>query len=273
MSEHTGFQFTDDAVPRAYEEVLVPRLFEPWALLLLDECNLRPNAVVLDVATGPGTVARVAAKRIGPGGRVVATDISRPMLDVANSKPSSPDSAPITYIESPAAPLGVESAAFDFVVCQQGLQFFPDRLAALSEMRRALKPGGQLAFAAWSHIEDNAFYAALHAALRESVPGDLADRLLAPFSWPDAQVLKNTVEAAGFHEIRVKSATLPLIFEGGIAQGARALAATPLAPSLATLPAETHHRLNAAIGVHLAPLLRDGTVSANMTSNIAIART
>ena len=144
MSEDTGFQFTEDTVPRAYEEVLVPRLFEPWALLLLDECNLRPNAVVLDVATGPGTVARVAAKRIGPGGRVVATDISRPMLDVANSKLSSPDSAPITYIESPAAPLGVESAAFDFVVCQQGLQFFPDRLAALGEMRRALKPGRQL---------------------------------------------------------------------------------------------------------------------------------
>jgi SAM-dependent methyltransferase len=138
------------------------------------------------------------------------------MLDVANSKPPSPDSAPIIYIQSPAAPLGVESAAFDFVVCQQGLQFFPDRLAALSEMRRALKPGGgQLAVAAWSHIEVNAFYAALHAALRESVPGDLADRLLAPFSWPDAQVLKDTVEAAGFHEIRVRSAALPLIFEGG----------------------------------------------------------
>jgi hypothetical protein len=68
MSEDTGFQFTDDAVPRDYDEVLVPRLFEPWALLLLDECNLSSNAVVLDVATGPGTVARVAAKRIGPGG-------------------------------------------------------------------------------------------------------------------------------------------------------------------------------------------------------------
>ena len=166
MSEDTGFQFTDDAVPRAYEEVLVPRLFEPWALLLLDEGNLRPNAVVLDVATGPGTVARVAAKRIGPGGRVVATDISRPMLDVANSKPSLPDAAPITYIESPAAPLGVENAAFDFAVCQQGLQFFPDRLAALREMRRALKPRGQLAITAWSHIEDNPFYAA--SALRRA---------------------------------------------------------------------------------------------------------
>ena len=138
-------------------------------------------------------------------------------------------------------------------------------------MRRALKPGGRLAIGVWSCIEDNAFYAALHAALRESVPGDLADRLLAPFSGPDANALKNTVDAAGFHEIRVRSATLPLIFEGGIAQAARALAATPLAPSLATLPA-THLKLNAAIGAHLAPLLRDGKVSADMTSNIAIAR-
>ena len=273
MSEDRGFQFTEDTVPREYEEVLVPRLFEPWALQMLDECNLRPNAVVLDVATGPGTVARLAAKRIGPGGRVVATDISRPMLDVAKSKPSSPNSAPITYVESPAAPLGVESAAFDFVVCQQGLQFFPDRLAAVSEMRRALKPGGQLAIATWSHIGDNPFYATLHRALRESVPGDLADRLLTPFSGPDLQVLKNTVQAAGFHEIRVRGAILPLIFEGGIAQATRALAATPLAPSLATLPAGTQLKLNAAIDAHLGPLLRDGKVSANMTSNIAIART
>ena len=227
MSENTGFQFTDDAVPRAYEEVLVHRMFEPWAVLLLDACDLRPDAVVLDVATGPGTVARLAARRIGRGGRVVATDISRPMLDAA----------------------------------------------ALGEMRRALKPGGQLAIAAWSHIEDNAFYAALHAALRESVSRDLADRLLAPFNWPDAQVLKNTIEAAGFHQTQVRSKALPLIFESGIAQAARALEATPLAPSLATLPEGTQLKLKAAIGANLAPLLRDGKVSANMTSNIAVART
>ena len=57
MSEHSGFQFTDDAVPRAYDEVLVPRLFEPWALLLLDDADLHRNAVVLDMATGFGTRA------------------------------------------------------------------------------------------------------------------------------------------------------------------------------------------------------------------------
>jgi hypothetical protein len=72
MSEDARFQFTDDAVPRAYEEVLVPRLVEPWARLLPEECNLRPSAVVLDVATGPGTVARVR-----PNGSVRAAALLR----------------------------------------------------------------------------------------------------------------------------------------------------------------------------------------------------
>jgi ubiquinone/menaquinone biosynthesis C-methylase UbiE len=271
MSEDSGFQFTDDAVPRAYDELLVPRLFEPWARLLLDDADLQRNAAVLDVATGPGTVARLAAGRIGSGGRVVAADISRPMLDVANSKPPLPNAAPITYVESPAAPLAVESGSFDAVVCQQGLQFFPDRLAALGEMRRALKPRGLLSIAVWCRIEDNAIYAALHAALRDSVPVDLADRLLAPFSWPDPQVVQDTIAAAGFGEIRVRRAALPLSFESGIAQASRALSATPLASALAALPAATQNELNAAISARLAPHLKEGKVRADMTSNIAVA--
>jgi ubiquinone/menaquinone biosynthesis C-methylase UbiE len=62
-------------VPKAYDELLVPRLFEPWAKLLLDEAGLQPGECVLDIATGPGTVARLAAMRLGVQGRIVATDI------------------------------------------------------------------------------------------------------------------------------------------------------------------------------------------------------
>lgn len=61
MGEDKGFQYTDDAVPRAYDEILVPRMFGPLAQLLLNESGLDRGAVVLDVATGPGTVARLAA--------------------------------------------------------------------------------------------------------------------------------------------------------------------------------------------------------------------
>ena len=73
MTDATKYQFTTPSVPKAYDEFLVPRLFEPWARLLLDEVKLRAGEAVLDVATGPGTVARLAAARLGSQGRIVAT--------------------------------------------------------------------------------------------------------------------------------------------------------------------------------------------------------
>ena len=88
MADATRFQFNDPSVPKAYDELLVPRLFEPWAKLLLDEAGLQPGECVLDIATGPGTVARLAAMRLGPQGGVVATDIAQPMLDIAKGKTS-----------------------------------------------------------------------------------------------------------------------------------------------------------------------------------------
>ena len=64
MIDATRFQFTDGAVPKAYNEYLVPRVFEPWAHRLLDEVELGSGDIVLDIATGPGTVARVAASSL-----------------------------------------------------------------------------------------------------------------------------------------------------------------------------------------------------------------
>ncbi|HEX9970113.1 MAG TPA: methyltransferase domain-containing protein, partial [Acidimicrobiales bacterium] len=111
-----------------YDQLLVPRMFQPLAEVLLDAVEVAPGERVLDVATGPGTVARVAAARVGPTGSVTGADISEAMLTVARGKPAVADGAPLTWVESPACPLaGVEDGSFDAVTCQQGLQFFPDR--------------------------------------------------------------------------------------------------------------------------------------------------
>ena len=75
MTDAANYQFTNLSGPKAYDEFFVPRLFQPWAKLLLDEVNLRPGEAVLDVATGPGTVARLAAVKLGSQGRVVDIDI------------------------------------------------------------------------------------------------------------------------------------------------------------------------------------------------------
>jgi ubiquinone/menaquinone biosynthesis C-methylase UbiE len=272
MTDATRFQFTNPTVPKAYEEFLVPRLFEPWAKLLLDETQLQAGETVLDIATGPGTVARLAAMRVGPRGRIVATDIARPMLDIARAKPTLPGAAPIDYLESSAAPLVAPSGAFDAVLCQQGLQFFPDRRAALREMRRVLKVGGRAAIAVWAQLERNQIFAAFHAALRATVPAELADLITAPFSWPGGADLKAAAEAAGFHEVRLLTPTLPMVLEGGLEQALRSFSATPVSPGVAALPQQVQDAFFARLRREMAPLVRDGKVVGDMTSNIIIGR-
>ena len=272
MTDATRFQFHNPSVPKAYDEFLVPRLFEPWAKLLLDEADLRPGESVLDVATGPGTVARLAAVRVGAKGRVVATDIAQPMLDIAKAKSQpSAAAAPIDYLYSPAAPLAVPTGTFDAVLCQQGLQFFPDRPSALREMRRVLRPSGRTAIAVWGELERNQIYAAFHATLQATVRSDLAELITAPFSWPSGTALKSAAEDAGFRNVRLLTRSLSMVLEGGLEQAIQSFAATPVAPGVAKLPQHVQQAFFAHLRQEMTRLLRDGKVIGEMTSNMIIA--
>lgn len=247
-----------------YEDVMVPRLFEPWAHVLLDAVEVRAGDALLDVATGPGTVARVAA---GRGATVTACDFSPGMLAMARSK--SPPS--ITYVESPAAPLAVDDDSFDVAVCQQGLQFFPDRPAALAEMRRALRPGGRLGIAVWGPIEECPIFEALGNALGEAL-GDDARQAYAggPWGLGDADTVASLVGDAGFGEVKVELVRRPVTFEGGAAQLLGTAAVTALAERVAAAGPEA---LLPALTRHLAPFTGDdgavqGPVAALITTAV-----
>jgi len=272
MTDATRFQFHNPSVPKAYDEFLVPGLFEPWAKLLLDEADLRPGESVLDVATGPGTVARLAAVRVGAKGRVVATDIAQPMLGIAKAKSQpSAAAAAIDYLYSPAAPLAVPTGTFDAVLCQQGLQFFPDRPSALREMRRVLRPSGRTAIAVWGELERNEIYAAFHAALQATVRSDLAELITAPFSWPSGTALKSAAEDVGFRNVRLSTRSLSMVLEGGLEQAIQSFAATPVAPGVGELPQDVQQAFFAHLRQEMTRLLRDGKVIGEMTSNMIIA--
>src|SRR5207247_293326 len=271
MTDASKFQFTNPSVPKAYEEFFVPRLFEPWAALLLDEAKLKKGQAVIDVATGPGTVARLAAPRLGPKGRIVATDISRPMLDIARAKRALAGAAPIEYVESPAAPLAAPTGAFDVVLCQQGLQFFPDRPAALREMKPVLKPGGHAVIAVWTAISRNQIFAAFHAALRAATPPDLADLITAPFSWHSSAELKAAAEEAGFRKVRLLTRSLPMVMEKGLEQAVQSFSATPVSPGVAALPQSIQDSFFARMRQELSALVVDGKVIGEMVSNIIVA--
>jgi SAM-dependent methyltransferase len=192
-----------EAMQRYYDDLLVPGLFVPWANLLLDRLKPASGEAALDVASGTGAVARLLAERVGPAGSVLAADISPGMLEISRSKGAVPNGAPIEFVETPAAPLAVESEAFDVVTCQQGLQFFPDRPAALAEMKRALRPGGRVGIAVWDAIDRVPVFARLRDGLVELL-GAEAGRLYASGPWGYAgDDFAADFRAAGFRDADV----------------------------------------------------------------------
>jgi SAM-dependent methyltransferase len=256
-----------------YDEIMVPRLFQPWAELLLSELDPQSGQAVLDVACGPGTVTRLAALRVGPSGRVTGCDFSPAMLELARSKSTSRSSAPIDYLECPADSLNIPDAAFDLVTCQQGVQFFPDRPAALAEMRRVLRPEGQLGIAVWADIEDCPPFAALADALARVLGADTADAYrTGPWGFGDPTSIAQLVEDGGFTNVSVHRRELPVVFEGGPAQLLLTLHAASVATTLAQLPETEQAALVAAVEEATRPITLGGMVRSYATSNIVTAK-
>jgi ubiquinone/menaquinone biosynthesis C-methylase UbiE len=263
--------FSVGSVAGTYDEIYVPRIFNPWARLLLERAALRPGEAVLDIATGPGTVARIAAEQVGPRGRVVGADFSEAMIGVAKAKPASAGAAIVEYVVSPAAPLAVGDESFDVVTCQQGLQFFPDCGAAIKEMYRALRPGGRVAAVVWREMTMQPVFAALDAALRECLPAEQAEPYALPFRGPSPDALADAFREQGFGKVSVSQLRLPLTFEGGAAQCFKALAASPIASTIAGLDAASLAKLRSAAERRLAPLVIDGQVRTQMVSSLVTA--
>jgi SAM-dependent methyltransferase len=255
----------------AYDAV-VPVMFAPWAEALLDDLRLAPGETLLDVATGPGTVARRAAVRIGPLGRVTACDLSPAMLAVAKAKAHLDGAAPIDYLECPADALAFPDAAFDVVACQQGLQFFADRHGARTEMRRALKPAGRVGLNVWCSIEECPPFEALSIALGMVLGPDaqLAYRS-GPWGLTDPVEITGLFHQAGFTNVRIERRTLPIVFEGGPAQLVATLATASVARLVSALDQQGRDDLLAAATKALAPLLHDGAVRSEMAAHVVRA--
>src|SRR6185436_16336039 len=148
MAETTS-TFTRASVPAPYERVMVPAVFGPWAKELLDTVALSAGTRVLDVARGTGIVTRLAASQVGSTGRVGGLDINETMLAVARAQPQ-PTGAQIEWQHGDATRLPFPDEEFGVVLCQQGLQYMPDRPTALREMKRVLVAGGRLGLSVFS---------------------------------------------------------------------------------------------------------------------------
>jgi SAM-dependent methyltransferase len=255
-----------------YDEILVPRWFDPWARLLLDKMNPESGQTVLDVACGPGTVTRLAAQRVGPTGRVTGCDLSPAMLELARSKNPIDASAPIDYLECSADALGVADEVFDLVTCQQGLQSFPNRRAALAEMRRALRPGGKLGIAVWCSIEDCPPFLALANALEQVLGSEVADAYKGgPWGLADSASLVQLATDGGFTNVEVRRYELPVVFDGGPGQLLLTLRATSVAATLVQLPEAKRTALATALEETSREITVNGIVRSHTASHILTA--
>lgn len=185
------FQIALDAA-EAYESKFVPALFAEWAPHLVDAAGVDGGRSVLDVACGTGVVARQAADRMGGHGSVVGLDLNDAMLTVARRL--RPD---IEWRQGDAADLPFGDAAFDAVLCQSALMFFPDRAQAVREMARVARPGGTVAVQVWGSLQSQPAYGPfVEVAARHAGP-EAVNLLGAYWVLGDLDLVSALFEAAG----------------------------------------------------------------------------
>ena len=155
---------------------------------------------MLDVACGTGIVTRVAAERFDNVGKFVGLDQNTAMLEVARE--NEPSNVLVEWREGDMCALPFPDDSFDVVLCQQGLQYVPDKLAALRDMKRVLVPGGRLAFTVWSAAHPHT--AALADALRHHVNSEAATSSLAASAWGDTKTIRKLVDEVVFHAIEME---------------------------------------------------------------------
>ncbi len=192
----------------AYERIMVPAIFSTWARDLLDTVAIAPGMRVLDVACGTGIVARLAASQVGPTGRVVGLDSNEAMLAVARAQPV-PIEAHVEWQLGNATKLPFPNAAFDTVLCQQGLQYVPDRPAVLREMKRVLVSGGQLGLSVFSQ---SIGYQVLERTVAQFVGEEAAAIVREPFALGDLDELSAIFRMVEFSTLRKHTKTLTARF-------------------------------------------------------------
>jgi ubiquinone/menaquinone biosynthesis C-methylase UbiE len=209
-----------------YERNMVPAIFEPFADDLLEFADLAPGEAVLDVACGTGIVSRLAWPKVGPTGRVVGLDINPKMLEVARSVAA--NESAIEWTEGNATAMPLPDDSFDIVLCQHGLQYFPDRLSALREMHRVLGERGRLTLNVWRPVQYNPGHAIFADVLQRRVNDEAAATRRAPFKLSDRDELRVLVGDAGFRDVTIDLTTRVARFPSAEAMVRIMMAGTPL---------------------------------------------
>jgi ubiquinone/menaquinone biosynthesis C-methylase UbiE len=226
----SGWQLSGDA-PTTYTRYGY-KIMEPWTDDLIAQARCRNGDHVLDVACGTGLVASRVKAVSNADCKITGIDINEGMLNVAKKNTD------FEWHLGSATELPFSDNCFDVVLCQQGLQYFPDRAAAMREMARVLTPGGRVSLNVWGAMDRQPFYVALVDGIVAFFGVEARAAFDLAFSLNTSGELRKLADDAGLKNIGVRfehrTARFPVLGEmiGGV------MRTTPIAAQFLALPEE-----------------------------------
>ncbi|NMB78198.1 MAG: methyltransferase domain-containing protein [Methanomicrobiales archaeon] len=247
--------------PETYEKYIVPVWMADLVPDLLAAGDVDPGKRVLDAACGTGIVARNVANRVKPGGRIAALDANEGMLRVARRCATEAGAEGIEWFSGDITRMPFSDGEFDSVLCQQALQFFPDKAGALREMKRALVPGGRLALSVWGRAEMSPHVPVICEVFTKYFGEESTTIFRVACSLCNKELLHALVQDAGFSLIRIREGItiarhpclaelLPAYFAG-----------FPVAARIDALPEERRNQLFRDIMAGLEDYTENGTLA------------
>lgn len=193
----------DGLIPEVYDRHLGAVLFQPYADDLVARLKPLGAKEVLELACGTGIVTRTLLEGLKPRPRLVATDLNEPMIAYARSKLG--EQPGLEWRQADASSLPFPDASFDAVVCQFGIMFVPDKLAAMKEAKRVLRPRGVFLFNVWNRIEENDLGRTTHETVARFFPSDPPQFYTVPFGFHDTELIRSMLGQAGFTDVKIES--------------------------------------------------------------------
>jgi len=243
--------------PENYEKYFVPAIGQPLADDLIAAASLRPGERVLDVTCGTGLVTRLAARQVGGAGTVAGLDVNPGMLSVART--TTPSNMSIEWYEASAEAMPLPDGSFDVVLCQMGLQFVADKLQALKEMRRVLKPGGRIVLNLPGPTPK--LFADFGDALALHIDPKCAAFVNLVFSLHDAEKIRDLMTGAGFPDAAISRTNKMLRLPAPEDFLWQYVHSTPLAELIGTASDAQRAALAADLGNRWQEFVRDGAMT------------
>ncbi|MEO7741410.1 MAG: class I SAM-dependent methyltransferase [Usitatibacter sp.] len=196
------------SIPAYYDKCLGPAWFAKIAADLARRVPRDPGGDVLEIACGTGLMTRPLRERLDPRRRLVASDLSAPMLGHARGRMA--DLEGIEWRQADALKLPFADGEFAVVACSLGVMFVPDRSGLFNEMHRVLSPGGLLLFNVWDRIEENPCVRVYSEVIEGMFPGDKEAHFRLPYEMCSEDLLRELLSNGRFEARKIEKVRIPI---------------------------------------------------------------